>query len=51
LECVRVSDATDVGTFAAIFGAAAGAMASFRKRDMAQEDMLKIIAYVRSLKT
>jgi cytochrome c-L len=42
--------ATDVGMFEAIFGGAAGAMTSFRNRGMAQDDMLKIIAYVHSLK-
>ena len=42
--------ATDVGMFEAIFGGAAGAMASFHNRGMFQDDMLKIIAYVHSLK-
>jgi cytochrome c-L len=42
--------ATDVGMFEAIFGGAAGAMASFHGRGMHQDDMLKIIAYVRTLK-
>ncbi len=42
--------ATDVGMFEAIFGGAAGAMRSFRERGMSQDDMLKIIAYVHTLK-
>jgi cytochrome c-L len=42
--------ATDVGMFEAIFGGAAGAMRSFHERGMFQDDMLKIIAYVHSLK-
>lgn len=42
--------ATDVGMFEAIFGGAAGAMRSFHERGMTQDDMLKVIAYVHSLK-
>jgi cytochrome c-L len=42
--------ATDVGMFEVIYGGAAGAMQSFARRGMSQDDMLKIIAYVRSLK-
>lgn len=41
--------ATDVGMFAIIYGGASGAMQAFSKRDLTQDDMLKIIAYVRSL--
>lgn len=40
---------TDVGMFAIIYGGASGAMQPFSKRDLTQDDMLKIIAYVRSL--
>jgi cytochrome c-L len=42
--------ATDVGMFEILYGGASGAMQSFAKRGMSQDDMLKIIAYVRSLK-
>ncbi len=41
--------ADDVGMFAIIYAGASGAMQSFASRGMAQDDMLKIIAYVRSL--
>jgi len=41
--------ATDVGMFEVVYGGASGAMQSFAKRGMAQDQMLKIIAYVRSL--
>jgi len=41
--------ATDVGMFEIIYGGAAGAMQSFKPR-MSQDEMLRIIAYVRSLK-
>jgi cytochrome c-L len=41
---------TDVGMFEIIYGGAAGAMQSFARRGMTQDEMLKIIAYVRSLK-
>jgi cytochrome c-L len=47
---VRERAATDVGMFEIIYGGAAGAMQSFARRGMSQDDMLKIIAYVRSLK-
>jgi len=43
----RVS--SDVGMFEVIYGGAAGAMQPFSKR-ISQDQMLKIIAYVRSLK-
>lgn len=42
--------ATDVGMFEVIYAGAAGAMQSFFRRGVAQDDMLKIIAYVRTLK-
>ena len=42
--------ATDVGMFEVIYGGASGAMQSFAKRGMTQDQMLKIMAYVRSLK-
>ena len=35
--------------FSIIYGGASGAIQSFAKRGMAQDDMLKIIAYVRTL--
>jgi len=40
---------TDQGMFEVIFGGAGGAMQSFAKR-ISQDDMLKIIAYIRTLK-
>jgi len=40
---------TDKGMFEVIFGGAGGAMQSFAKR-ISQDDMLKIIAYIRTLK-
>ena len=40
---------TDVGMFEVVYGGAGGAMQAFSKR-MGQDDILKIIAYVRSLK-
>ena len=40
---------TDPGMFSIIYGGARGAMQPFSKRGMKQDDMLKIIAYVRSL--
>ena len=43
----RVS--SDVGMFEVIYGGAAGAMQAFSKR-ISQDEILKIIAYVRSLK-
>jgi cytochrome c-L len=42
--------ANDVGMFAIIYAGASGAMQSFSNRGMTQDQMLKIIAYVRSLK-
>ncbi len=42
--------ATDVGMFEVIHSGASGAMRSFAKRGMTPDDMLAIIAYVRTLK-
>jgi cytochrome c-L len=42
--------ATDVGMFEIIYGGASGAMQSFARRGMTQDQMLKVMAYVRSLK-
>ena len=42
--------ATDVGMFEIIYAGAAGAMQSFFRRGVTQEETLKIIAYVRTLK-
>jgi cytochrome c-L len=39
---------TDAGLFAVIFGGGAGAMQPFSKR-MSQDDILKVMAYVRTL--
>jgi cytochrome c-L len=47
---IRERAATDVGMFEIVYGGASGAMQSFAKRGLSQDDMLKIIAYVRSLK-
>ncbi len=47
---VRERAATDVGMFEIIYGGASGAMQSFARRGMTQDEMLHIIAYVRSLK-
>ena len=47
---VRERAATDVGMFEIIYGGSSGAMQSFARRGMTQDQMLKIIAYVRSLK-
>lgn len=41
--------ATDVGMFEVLYGGASGAMQSFAKRGMTQDQMLKVIAYVRTL--
>ncbi len=40
--------ATDIGLFEVIYAGAAGAMQSFRAR-MTQDEMLKVIAYLRSM--
>src|SRR5215204_4211489 len=42
--------ATDVGMFEILYGGASGAMQSFARRGMTQDQMLKVIAFVRSLK-
>lgn len=41
--------ATDPGMFAIIFGGAKGAMQPFSAREVNQDEMLKIVAYVRTL--
>ena len=40
---------TDPGMFAIIDGGASGAMQSFHRRGMKQDEILRIIAYVRTL--
>jgi cytochrome c-L len=40
---------TDPGMFAIIYGGANGAMQLFHRRGMKQDEMLRIIAYVRTL--
>jgi cytochrome c-L len=40
---------TDPGMFAIIYGGASAAMQSFHRRGMKQDEMLRIIAYVRTL--
>jgi cytochrome c-L len=47
---IRERAATDVGMFEIIYGGASGAMQSFARRGMTQDEMLRVIAYVRSLK-
>jgi len=42
--------ATDAGMFEVIYAGAAGAMQSFFRRGVGQDEMLKMIAYVRTLK-
>lgn len=42
--------ATDVGMFEVIYAGAAGAMQSFFRRGLTQDETLKIIAYTRTLK-
>lgn len=41
---------TDVGMFEIVYGGGSGAMQSFARRGMTQDQMLKVIAYVRSLR-
>ena len=41
---------TDVGMFEVVYGGASGAMQSFARRGLTQDQMLRIMAYVRSLK-
>ena len=40
---------TDPGMFSIIYGGASGAMQSFFRRGMKQDQMLRIVAYVRTL--
>lgn len=40
---------TDPGMFSIIYGGASGAMQSFARRGMQQDQMLRIIAYIRTL--
>jgi cytochrome c-L len=40
---------TDPGMFSIIYGGASGAMQSFARRGMKQDQMLRIIAYIRTL--
>ena len=47
---IRERAGTDVGTFEIIYGGASGAMQSFARRGLTQEQMLRIMAYVRSLR-
>ena len=47
---IRERAGTDVGMFEIIYGGASGAMQSFARRGMTQDEMLRIMAYVRSLK-
>lgn len=41
--------ATDTGMFAIVYGGASGAMQAFAARDISQDEILKIIAFVRSI--
>ena len=43
--------ATDVGMFEVIYSGASGEMQAFSKRGLTQDQILRIIAYVRSLTT
>lgn len=47
---IHKQSATDVGFFEILYGGASGAMQSFARRGMTQDQMLKVIAYTRSLK-
>ncbi|HYI30347.1 MAG TPA: c-type cytochrome [Bradyrhizobium sp.] len=47
---VRERVANDIGMFEIVYGGGSGAMQSFHRRGMVQDDMLKVTAYVRSLK-
>jgi cytochrome c-L len=40
---------TDPGMFSIIYGGASGAMQIFHRRDMNQDEMLRIVAYARTL--
>jgi len=48
-DVVYPQTTTDPGMFSIIYGGASGAMQSFFRRGMTQDQMLKIIAYVRTL--
>jgi cytochrome c-L len=48
-EVVYKQVLTDPGMFSIIYGGASGAMQSFHRRGMKQDEMLRIIAYVRTL--
>jgi cytochrome c-L len=48
-EVVYKQVLTDPGMFAIIYGGASGAMQSFHRRGMKQDEILRIIAYVRTL--
>ncbi len=48
-EVVYKQVLTDPGMFSVIYGGASGAMQSFSRRGMKQDQMLRIIAYVRTL--
>lgn len=48
-DVVYKQTVTDPGMFSIIYGGAMGAMQSFSRRGMTQDQMLKIIAYVRTL--
>ncbi len=49
-DVINARAGTDVGDFEILYGGARGAMQSFARRGMSLDDMLKTIAYVRSLK-
>ena len=49
-EVINPRAGTDIGDFEIVYGGARGAMQSFARRGMSLDDMLKVIAYVRSLK-
>lgn len=49
-DWIRERAATDVGMFEIIYGGASGAMQSFARRGLTQDQILRIMAYVRSLK-
>jgi cytochrome c-L len=48
-DVVYPQTSTDPGMFSIIYGGACGAMQSFHRRGMTQDQMLQIIAYVRTL--
>jgi len=49
-EVINPRVGTDIGDFEVVYGGGRGAMQSFARRGMSIDDMLKVIAYVRSLK-